>query len=209
MDNKRYIMFLPYNNNMSNQMHFRLEEAIVIAIIISLGYLGGVISTQQLSSLNEKTVYEPNYNLSCPEPVRNVQMISEKSKNEPNTDNYIQAAYTEPDYTYSDGEVSVEISDISRPEGKSMRPTVFSGNTLLLEKYENGRITEGEILKYTTGSGSVIHRVQANYLDTEQYLLMRGDNNDHSSKVKKSQITHRVVGVLYTPNDANTASFRN
>jgi hypothetical protein len=82
-----------------------------------------------------------------------------------------------------------------------MQPTIFSGNMALLQRYDGGEIEEGQILRYTKGDSAAIHRVQANYLDTGGYLLMRGDNNRFSERIEKSQITHRVVGILYTEND--------
>lgn len=165
------------------------------------------MSTYQLSDLNEKTVYNPSYNLTCPEPVRNVQFTS-TSSSETDTGGYIQAAYTDVDYSFDGDEVTVEASDISRPEGKSMRPTIFSGNTLMLEEYKGETITEGEILRYSTENGYVIHRVQASYLDTGGYLLMKGDNNEHSSRINRSQVTHRVTGVLYTTGNEEATTFR-
>lgn len=186
----------------------KIEEILLILLVLTIGYLGGVTSTYQLSSLNEKTVYNPSYNLTCPEPVRNVQMTSTEADTEKSTNDYIQAAYTDVDYEVDDGEVAIEVSDVSRPEGKSMRPTIFSGNTLLMSDYDGGKISEGEILRYSTDSGYVIHRVQANYLNTGDYLLMKGDNNEHSSRIEKSQITHRVTGVLYTPQQGEAAAFK-
>ncbi|MFB6116419.1 MAG: S24/S26 family peptidase [Candidatus Nanosalina sp.] len=178
-----------------------IEEVLLILLVLSLGYLGGILSTYHLSDLGEKTVYNPSYNLSCPEPVRNVRLTSTVSNSREYSDvgDYIQAAYTDVDYSFENGRIKIPASDISKPEGKSMRPTIFSGNTLILQEYGGGRISEGEILRYSTGDGYVVHRVQANYLDTGGYLLMKGDNNEYSSRINKSQVTHRVAGVLYTP----------
>lgn len=185
----------------------RLDEILAIILVLTLGYLGGVLSTYQISDLNEKTVYNPSYNLSCPEPERNVQMVSTNQRSQ-ETDNYIQAPYTDVGFDIEEEGIKVDISDTSRPEGKSMRPTIFSGNTVLMKEYEGGPISEGEILRYSTDSGDIIHRVQANYLDTGDYILMKGDNNEHASRIEKSQITHRVVGVLYTPEQGKASSFK-
>ncbi len=191
----------------SGNSAIEMEEVLVILLVLTLGYLGGVLSTYQLSDLSEKTVYNPSYNLSCPEPVRNVQMTSTNQES-PETNSYIQAAYTSVDFDKNQQEVGISVSDVARPEGKSMRPTIFSGNTVLMEEYQGEEISEGEILRYSTDSGYVIHRVQANYLDTGDYLLMRGDNNEHSSRIEQSQITHKVVGVLYTPEQESKSSFK-
>ena len=187
-----------------------LGDVILILLVLSIGYLGGVATTYELSDLGTETVYNPSYNLTCPEPrpVRDVQMTSTTSENTQNSvNNYIQAAYTDVDYSVNEDEVTVESDKVVKPEGKSMRPTIFSGNTLLLSEYGGGEITEGEILRYKEGDGYVIHRVQANYQDTAGYLLMKGDNNEFSSRVDISQVTHKVTGVLYTDSETQRASF--
>lgn len=183
-----------------------LEEVILVVLVLSVGFLGGVVTTYEVSDFGEEVVYDPQYNLSCPEPKNEVQMVSRDSE-ESSINNYIQAPYTEVDYNFEHQEVSVEADDTINPEGKSMRPTVFSGNTLLLKDFEGGEIKEGEILRYEDGDGFVIHRVQANYLKTSDYLLMRGDNNEYSSRITKDQVTHKVIGVLYTEGANERASF--
>ena len=180
-----------------NQRYLRLGETLIIIAVLVTGYLGGIISTHQLAGLDKEPVYNPSYNLTCPEPVTNVEMASQ-NQDRRETGNYIQAAYTDIDYDTHQGSIRVDASAVSKPEGKSMRPTIFSGNTVLMEEYKGGPISEGDILRYSTDSGSVIHRVQGNYLNTGDYLLMKGDNNEYSSQIQRSQITHKVVGILYT-----------
>lgn len=178
-----------------------LGEVLLVILVLAIGYIGGVATTYELSGINDdtQTVYNPTYNLTCPEPEAEITQASNmRSDGSSNMNNYIQASYADVDYSVDGGEASVEIDAVAQPEGKSMRPTIFSGNTVLLEEYENGDISEGEILRYETGDGYVIHRVQANYLETSDYLLMRGDNNEHSTRIKIDQVTHRTVGVLYT-----------
>jgi len=180
-----------------DQRYLRLGETIIIITVLVTGYLGGIISTHQLAGLDKEPVYNPSYNLTCPEPITNVEMASQ-NQDRRETGNYIQAAYTEIDYDTNQRSIRVDASAISKPEGKSMRPTIFSGNTVLMKEYKGGSISEGDILRYSTDSGSVIHRVQGNYLNTRDYLLMKGDNNEYGSQIQRSQITHKVVGILYT-----------
>jgi hypothetical protein len=183
-----------------------LDELLVILLVLSVGYLGGVASTYTLNDMGEQTVYNPTYNLTCPEPVRNIDS-SVNVDYKPEGNSYIQAPYTNVDYGFDGDSVTVDVADIERPEGKSMRPSIWTGNTVLMQDYEGGPIKTGQILRYRTDSGFVIHRVQANYLETSGYLLMKGDNNKGSSKIKEEQITHKIVGVLYTRNDRGYASF--
>ncbi|PSG99520.1 MAG: hypothetical protein BRC29_05390 [Nanohaloarchaea archaeon SW_7_43_1] len=180
-----------------NRRYLRLGETLIIITVLFTGYLGGMISTHQSTGLDEEPVYNPSYNLTCPEPVTNVEMNSQ-NQDRRETGNYIQAAYTQIDYDTQQGNIRVDASAVSKPEGKSMRPAIFSGNTVLMKEYKGGSISEGDILRYSTDSGTVIHRVQANYLNTGDYLLMKGDNNEYGSQIQRSQITHRVVGILYT-----------
>ncbi|WP_414837327.1 hypothetical protein ACK3SF_03610 [Candidatus Nanosalina sp. VS9-1] len=189
-----------------------LGEVLLVILVLAIGYLGGAVSTYELSDLGEDTqmVQTPTYNITCPEPQQDLRQADNlrSDGSQSNINNYIQASYTDVDYSVGDGEASVEVDAVAQPEGKSMRPTIFSGNTVLLQAYEGGEITEGEILRYETGDGYVIHRVQANYLETSDYLLMRGDNNEHSSRINVDQVTHRAVGILYTDSSSKYTNFQ-
>ena len=191
-----------------------LGEVLLVVLVLSIGYMGGAVSTYELSDLGsqEDAVHSPRYNITCPAvPEETVEASNTLDTDEGSrsTNNFIQAPYTDVDYDLKDGEASVEVDAVAHPEGKSMRPTIFSGNTVLLEEYEDGDISEGEILRYSSGDGFVIHRVQANYLGTSDYLLMRGDNNDQSSRISVDQVTHRVVGILPTEERPDYTSLKN
>ena len=194
-----------------------LGEVLLVILVLTIGYMGGAVSTYEISELGSQTdtVYSPRYNLTCPEyPQETVEASNRLETDDQdfqsrNTNNFIQAPYTDVDYKLNDGEASVEVDAVAHPEGKSMRPTIFSGNTVLLSDFEGGDISEGEILRYSSGDGYVIHRVQANYLDTSDYLLMRGDNNDQSERIEVDQVTNRVVGVLNTQERPDYTSLEN
>ncbi len=183
-----------------------LGEVLLVVLVLSIGYMGGAVTTYELSNLGEETetVYSPQYNLTLPETVTEDHSTDNlRSDSSTGNTNFIQASYTDVDYSVGEGEASVSVDAVAYPEGKSMQPTIFSGNAVLLEEYDGGSISEGEILRYEKGDGYVIHRVQANYLATSDYLLMRGDNNDQSSRISQEQVTHRVVGVLNTDSSPN------
>jgi len=191
-----------------------LGEVLLVVLVLTIGYMGGAISTYQISDLGSQqdVVHSPRYNLTCPEMSHQTVEASNTLNTDEggrSTNNYIQAPYTQVDYDLENGQARVEVDAVAHPEGKSMRPTIFSGNTVLLEEYENGDISEGEILRYSSGDGFVIHRVQANYLGTSDYLLMRGDNNDQSSRIEVDQVTHRVVGILPTEEKPDYTSLKN
>lgn len=191
-----------------------LGEVLLVVLVLTIGYMGGAVSTYQFSDLGtqQNVVHSPSYNLTCPEiPEETVEASNTLDTDEGtrSINNYIQAPYTDVDYQLQDGKASISVDAVAHPEGKSMRPTIFSGNTVLLEEYDGGDITEGEILRYSSGDRFVIHRVQANYLGTSDYLLMRGDNNDQSSRIEIDQVTHRVVGILPTEQRPDYTSLSN
>lgn len=181
-----------------------LVQVFLITLLISVGYLGGMFTT--LHSV-QQTYQEPNYNLSCPKPVIKPEIqTSNPASNERDelrtgseTQNYIQNPETEINYEKNKRSVEVGVDAVSKPEGMSMRPTIFTGNTVLLQEYNGKELESGQIIRYKSAEGGyVIHRIRASYLDTEGYLLVQGDNTESEERVEKEKITHRVKGVLYT-----------
>lgn len=115
---------------------------------------------------------------------------------EPPRYNYIQANNHEVDYDFQGGSVEVDSVDyLINLEGLSMRPTFYTGHTLLAKDYENKSLDEGTIVNT---KDDIVHRVVGDYTQTEGYYLTRGDNNRGSERVEPSQIDHVVVGVLYS-----------
>lgn len=93
--------------------------------------------------------------------------------------------------------------------GNSMQPTIFEGNTLIvmgLFLYDS--VEPGQIIRYRE-SGCfdinanydadevfIVHRVVATYVNNT--VVMRGDNNVEEEVIKRCQISHIVIGILYT-----------
>ena len=177
-----------------------VAELFLVVFLITTGVAIGSFTT--LNTV-QGTHQEATYNLSCPEPILKVDKSVEKERDElrasSETNNYIQNPETQVSYTEGEKSIKVEVDAISRPEGTSMRPTIFAGNTVLLDEYSGEEIKAGQIIRYRSENGGhIIHRVRANYLDTDGYLLVKGDNTDSSEMVEKEQVTHLVEGVLYT-----------
>jgi len=177
-----------------------VAELLLVVFLVSTGFVMGSFTT--LNSI-QGTQEKSTYNLSCPDPVVKVDKSVEKERDElrassePNY--YIQNPETQVSYSEEEKSLEIEVNAVSRPEGMSMRPTIFTGNTVLLDKYENKEIEAGQIIRYRSENGGhIIHRVRADYLDTEGYLLVKGDNTDTSERVEKGKVTHIVEGVLYT-----------
>lgn len=102
------------------------------------------------------------------------------------------------EYNIRYGELTVEnIDDCWSVQGSSMNPTHFNGNTLCGYEYEGEHeLTQGDIVKYKNGDGSIIHRVIAEY---DGYVITKGDNNrGDDGRVNKTQVTHVITTVLYT-----------
>ena len=81
--------------------------------------------------------------------------------------------------------------------GISMEPTMSTGNTLLLRPYDGvGLLKEGTIVIAIHDDNTIAHRVVASYWP--DFVYMKGDNNKRVDKIPIENVTHIVVGVLYT-----------
>lgn len=177
-----------------------LKQVFLIVFLVSIGYIIGSISAIQAV---QKSSGEPSYNLSCPKPNINIENQDLNEKDELRTDtrtrNYIQSPEANVNYKERGDLVEVEIDALTKPEGMSMRPSIFSGNTLLLDKYDGKDLESGQIIRYSSSEGGhIVHRVRASYIETGGYVLVKGDNTDSQDRVEKEDITHIVHGILYT-----------
>ncbi len=81
-------------------------------------------------------------------------------------------------------------------QGPSMEPSIFPGNTLLLRPVtDKTAIREGHIVRFNYGDETYVHRVLAAY---ENRIITQGDNSLTQESISREDITHIVVGVLYT-----------
>lgn len=118
--------------------------------------------------------------------------------------NYIQRNSHPIDFDMNWNNSNITIEDVdtwSQSYGKSMQPTMWSGHTLLMREVNPEKVSlrEGMILRYESeDGGGVVHRLTGNYDRTSGELLMRGDNNQGSEVINTTQVTHKVIGVLYT-----------
>lgn len=115
---------------------------------------------------------------------------------EPPRYNYIQANNHEVNYSWIRTAVQVKGVDLLLDvNGMSMRPTMFTGHTALARNFTGEDLDEGTIVYTESG---LMHRINADYTETDGYYLTRGDNNRGSERVKPDEIDMIVVGVLFT-----------
>lgn len=141
----------------------------------------------------------PEINLSCPKTVLNSSCPNPSISVSTKFDsyfNYIQAPHTNVYFEKDSGKVIVYNAEIIEMTGKSMRPTMFTGNKALAIPYHGGEVEEGWIIMYhKQGKGYITHRITGVYKDT---VTVQGDNNNMEEIVNKGDIKKIIVGVLYT-----------
>jgi len=99
----------------------------------------------------------------------------------------------------SDGVEVQKVDYLAEVNGGSMRPAFWEGNTVLLEKYEEGiGLQSGNVVLTESG---VLHTVVHNYLDSGGTIKIKGYNSETLDSVKESDIDSVVLGVLYTKQD--------
>jgi hypothetical protein len=122
--------------------------------------------------------------------------IHQTTNVEPPRYNYIQANNHELNYSWKGTGIQIKNIDLLvNVNGLSMRPTMFTGHTALARNFTGGELDEGTIVYTESG---LVHRINADYTETDGYYLTRGDNNRGSERVKPEEIHMVVVGVLFT-----------
>lgn len=168
-----------------------------IALTFSIGTMTGINIQQQPITVNstpqvQNNYTPPNQDITYKPPDQDITVKSSKA-------NYIQANNHEIDFQQTQSGITVDIDDARPLYGTSMRPTIFSGHTLLLEEYTGQELEEGDIITFNTASGATAHRIEGDYTFRENgYYVTRGDNNDGREQVNPENITYIVKGVLYT-----------
>lgn len=84
----------------------------------------------------------------------------------------------------------------------SLDPVIDAGHTAILTKaFDHDDLQCGDIVVYEVGGGKIIHRIVKVSADIEgRYFTLKGDNNAHADpyRVRDSEITHLLVGIIYT-----------
>ena len=109
----------------------------------------------------------------------------------------IQPAHVDVEVSADDGAVVVGGNlSWSGLRGPSMEPTIFPGNTIVLRAYTlDTELREGQIIRFIYEDRTYVHRVLAVY---EDKIITQGDNSDTTESISRKDITHVIVGVLYT-----------
>lgn len=101
-------------------------------------------------------------------------------------------------YANTDDTVYVYNVTLGRGEGASMIPTIWPGDTLLMQPYHDpGQVQEGDIVFYNASGMEGIHRVVAAY-PSQNRLVVTGDNSNPNEEIQFDNIRYVVVGVLWT-----------
>lgn len=109
--------------------------------------------------------------------------------------NNIQSAHSDIDYLINGTDIIIKNISVHEQIGFSMRPTIFTGNKVIVVTYTNQNLKDGEIIVFENEENiSVLHRIKGIYPD---YLYTQGDNNNAHEKINYSQIKYIVVGVLF------------
>jgi len=107
---------------------------------------------------------------------------------------YIQPPNTDVEVDYTGQGVEIQTDQVLNLNGASMRPTMWTGNTVLGQETDGENLDEGTIVS----NGNITHRIKADYVDTNGYYLTQGDNNNDFERMKPSEIEYKVVGVIFT-----------
>ena len=145
------------------------------------------VNTTQVN-ITQETV-QPN--LSCPKPTINPNItVKDKFSNvqNPDMDTKIELNHD-----------SIEVEDVDnygRYYGGSMSPTLMEDDRLLVEEYSNQELETGMIIRARIQDQNVIHRIVSDH-GPDGYVVLSGDSSDAKQRVKISQVTHVVKGVVY------------
>lgn len=157
------------------------------------GAITGAILLGALLSITNPFFALPGQNLATPSAYVN---LSENYQN-----NYIQSNNHDVSIERDGNSLKVnDVDSIAKIVGKSMRPTIFHGHTILKKEYDNETmdIDQVDIIAFEEDDSTIVHRVEGDYLTTSGYVTTRGDNNRAAERVDEEQIRSIVIGTLYT-----------
>lgn len=99
-------------------------------------------------------------------------------------------------YKLLNNSVIFEDVAVAKALGSSMRPTIQTGDTMLIKPYtKDTPLREGMIVSYTKDGKELVHRIDALYAD---FFTAKGDNSDISEQVPYTAIDGIVVGILFS-----------
>ena len=129
---------------------------------------------------------------------RFIELNQTLSKVEDNQNfNFLQGSHHDLEYTMTPtGFFIMSSDDFGLFNGPSMQPTIYDGNLLIEKRYNDEQLKEGHIIRFMRNDGiAVIHRVRADY---GERVYVQGDSLKEGEIINKDQITHLVIGVLFT-----------
>jgi hypothetical protein len=107
---------------------------------------------------------------------------------------YIQPPNTDVDVDWDGRTAEIDADQIINGYGSSMRPTMWTGNTVLAQETNGNNLDEGTIVS----NGNITHRIKADYTEIYGYYLTQGDNNDQHERMTPEEIKYKIVGVIFT-----------
>lgn len=100
-------------------------------------------------------------------------------------------------------DICISADEIISLNGNSMETTFFDGHTLLARNYTQDMILRvGDLVRYYEGDcnitigTAIVHRITAIYNKVE--VVVEGDNYKGEDAIKRCQITHIGLGVIFT-----------
>ena len=111
--------------------------------------------------------------------------------------NFYKVHYDVRSYIKRGNAIVTKIDMIEKISGNSMCPTICDGNFMLFRKYKQEGIITGEIIRFKRSSihnEYITHRV----IGFDGYwIITKGDTNPSQERIKKDQVTHKLIGVVY------------
>jgi len=139
-------------------------------------------------NVTEETI-QPELN--CPKPIIRPNVTVEDRYR------HIQNPDMNTDYELkNNGIFLVGIDQYGHYYGGSMAPSLMQDDRLLVEKYTDQELDTGMIVRVRISGQNVIHRIVSDH-GPDGYIILSGDNSDARQRVKISQVTHVVKGVVY------------
>jgi len=139
---------------------------------------------------------DPICNVTCPELPSKI-IVNEQYSTGYTRGNNIQKYGYDLSTDYIGGDYIIHgIDEWGKLYGFSMQPTIFDGYTVIEKEYNNQTLHEGMIIRFIDNGKPIIHRIRGIYPD---FVVTQGDSLPNEYEyINKSQITHIVVGVLFT-----------